>query len=128
MQYISWNCRGLGSNLKEEALKDIVRLYSLEIVLIQETKMEDFVLLRDSKAFWKKCQGKAISARGASGGIATFWDNSKYNLETEESSTHWLFTKLLHKDSGHTVSLFNVYVPVSPAEKKIFLGLLKVLS
>ena len=90
--------------------------------------MEDLALLQASKAFWKKGQGKAVSARGASGGLATFWDNSKYDLEDEESSTHWLFTKLLHKYSGHTVSLFNVYVPVSPSEKKIFLGLLKVLS
>ena len=101
MQYISQNCRGLGNNLKEEALKDIVRLYSPEILLIQETKMEDFVLLQTSKAFWKKGQGKAVSARGASRGIATLWDNSKYDLETEESGTHWLFTKLLHKDFAH---------------------------
>ena len=105
--------------MKEEALKDIVRLYLPEILLIQESKMEDFVLLQASKAFWKKGQGKAVSARGASGGIATFQDNSKYDLKAEESSTHWLFTKLLHKDSGHHVSLFNVYVPVSLAEKRI---------
>ena len=52
-------------------------------------------------------------------GIATFWDNSKYDLEVEERSIHWLFTKFLHKDSGHHVSLFNVYVPVSLAEKII---------
>ena len=81
--------------------------------------MEDLALLEASKAFWKKGQGKAVSARGASGGIATFWDTSKYDLEAEESNIHWLFTKLLHKDSGHHVSLFNVYVPVSPVEKRI---------
>ena len=81
--------------------------------------MEDFVLLQASKAFWKKGQGKEVSIRGASRWIATFWDNSKYDLEAEESSTHWLFTKLLHKYSGHHVSLFNVYVPISLAEKRI---------
>ena len=118
MQYISWNCRGLGNNLKEEALKDIVSLYSPDILLIQETKMEDLALLQASKTYWRKGHGKAVSARGASGGIATFWDTSKYDLEAEESRTHWLFTKLLHKDSGHSVSLFNVYVPVSPAGKR----------
>ena len=118
MHYVSWNCRGLDRNLKE-ALKNIVRLYSLEIILIQETKMEDLALLQASKAFWIKGQGKAVSARGASGGIATFWDNSIYDLEAEYSSTHWLFTKILHKDSGHHVSLFNVYVPISPAKKRI---------
>ena len=80
--------------------------------------MEDLVLLQASKAYWRKGQGKAVSARGASGGIATFWDTSKYDLEAEESNTHWLFTKLLHKESSHLVSLFNVYVLVSPAEKR----------
>ena len=66
MQYISWNYRGLGRNPKEEALKDIVSLYSPDILLIQETKMEDLVLLQASKAYWRKGQGKAVSARGAS--------------------------------------------------------------
>ena len=65
MQYISWNCRGLGSNLKEEALKDIGRLYSPEILLIQKTKMEDLALLQASKAYWKNGQAKVVSARGA---------------------------------------------------------------
>ena len=31
---------------------------------------------------------------------------------------HWVFTKLSHKPSRHTVSLFNLYVPVLHSEKK----------
>ena len=84
--------------------------------------MEDLTLLQASKTYWRKGHGKAVSARGASGGITTFWDTSKYDLEAEESSIHWLFTKLLHKDSSHSISLFNVYVPISPAEKKDLFG------
>eukprot|EP00253_Pinus_taeda_P022199 PITA_22199 len=61
---------------------------------------------------------RAVSARGASGGIASFWDSSKYDLTHEESCHHWIFTQLLHKDSGQQVSMFNLYAPVSPAEKK----------
>ena len=59
-----------------------------------------------------------MSARGASGGIATFWDFEKLKLVEEEGSIHWLFTKPIHKDYGHFVSLFNMYVPVSFVEKK----------
>jgi len=80
MKYVSWNCRRLGSRLKEEVLKDIVRMYSPKILLIQETKLEDLLLLQTSKAFWHKGQGRVISTRGASGGIASFWDSSKYDL------------------------------------------------
>ena len=83
MNYVSWNCRGLGSNLKEEAVKDNVRLYKPKVLLIQETKLEDSVLLQASKVFWKKGQAKAVSSRGASGRIATFWDTSKFELITE---------------------------------------------
>eukprot|EP00253_Pinus_taeda_P004771 PITA_04771 len=119
MKYISWNCRGLGSRLKEEALKDIVRIYSPEILLIQEMKLEDLLLLQCSKVFWQKGHGRAVSARGASGGIATFWNSVIYDLIQEKSSPHWLFTQLLHKDSGQQVSLFNVYAPVMPSKKKI---------
>jgi exonuclease III len=118
MQYVSWNCRGLGSTLKEEAIKDLVRLVRPEVLLIQETKLEEDALLRASNVFWKKGPGRAVSARGASGGLATFWDSAKLDLVEEEGTTHWLFTKLHHKDSGHLVSLFNLYVPVSYAEKK----------
>jgi len=100
MQYVSWNCRGLGSTIKEEAIRDLVREMRPEVLLIQETKMEEDVLLRTSNSFWNKGPGRAVSARGASGGLATFWDSAKLDLVEEEGTSHWLFTKLLHKDSG----------------------------
>jgi hypothetical protein len=81
--------------------------------------MEDLLLLQVSKAFWHKGQGRAASARGASRGIASFWGNSKYDLIHEECCPHWLLTKLLHKESGQQVSMFNLYAPVLPSEKKI---------
>ena len=45
MQYVSWNCRGLGTALKEEAIRDLVRVLRPEVLLIQETKMEEEALL-----------------------------------------------------------------------------------
>eukprot|EP00253_Pinus_taeda_P034931 PITA_34931 len=62
--------------------------------------MEDLPLLQSSKVFWKKGHGRAVSTRGASGGIATFWNSAMYEFIQEKSSPHWLFTQLLHKDSG----------------------------
>jgi exonuclease III len=104
--------------MKEEALRDLVRLEKPEVLLIQETKLEENDLLRISHSFWKKGPGKAVSARGASGGLATFWDSSKLELVEEFGTTHWIFTKLNHKGSDHQVSLFNLYVPVLINEKK----------
>ena len=118
MWYISRNCRGLGSTLKEEAMKDLVRIHIPEILLVQETKMEETATLQAGKKFWKKGPRIGINSRGASGGIATFWDSTLYDLEAEERTLHWVFTKLSHKPSGHTISLFNLYVPVLHSEKK----------
>ena len=118
MRYISWNCRGLGSTPKEEAMKDLVRIHTPEILLVQETKMEESTALRIGKKFWKKGPGIGNNSRGASGGIATFWDSNLYNLEAEERTLHWVFTKLSHKPSGRTVSMFNLYVPIMHSEKK----------
>jgi exonuclease III len=118
MQLVSWNCRGLGSKTKEEALRDLTRLAKPEVLLIQETKLEEEDLLRASNLFWKKGPGRAVSARGASGGLATLWDSSKIDLIEDAATTHWLYTKLLHKGSGHLVSLFNLYVPALINEKK----------
>ena len=72
MKYISWNCRGLGTKLKEKSLKDIIRMEMPEILLIREMKLEENDLLQESKTFWKKGKGKTVSTRGASGGIDTF--------------------------------------------------------
>ena len=80
--------------------------------------MEEAVVLQAGKKFWKKGPGMANNSRGVSGGIATFWDANLSHLEAEARELHWVFTKLIHKASGNSVSLFNLYAPVLQAEKK----------
>ena len=70
MKVLSWNCRGLGSKAKEEAIKDLIRISQPDILPIQKTKMEKEAFLQVSGNFWKK-GGLAVSSRGASGGIGT---------------------------------------------------------
>ena len=110
MKVLSWNCRGLGSKAKEEAMKDLIRLSQPDIVLIQETKMEKEAFLQVSRKFWNKGGGLAISSRGASGGIGMLWDIKKYELIESKQSLHWILTKLLHKHSNTHVSLFNISI------------------
>ena len=71
MKVISWNCRGLGSKGKEEAMLDLISLHQPDILLIQETKLEETAFLQISKKFWKKNGTAALSSRGASRGIGT---------------------------------------------------------
>jgi exonuclease III len=80
MKVISWNCRGLGSKTKEEAMRALIKTENPDILLIQETKLEENLFLQSSKRFWKKGGINATSARGASGGLGTLWNDSKYKM------------------------------------------------
>eukprot|EP00253_Pinus_taeda_P004055 PITA_04055 len=73
---------------------------------------------RGKKKLWSKCEVKSISARGASGRLATLWNASKFSLISESLNTHWLLLKLQHLESKEIISLFNVYIPVNDVEKK----------
>jgi exonuclease III len=57
MKLSSWNCRGFNNKIKEEALKDIIRTSKIEILILQETKMEEKNFLNRTKAIWKFSQG-----------------------------------------------------------------------
>ena len=71
MQLTSWNCRGLGNPKKAEDVKDLLRMESTEILLLQETKIDQDTLLVLSKTKWKLNNGIVVSARGTCGGLTT---------------------------------------------------------
>ena len=63
MKIVSWNCRGLGNSTKIEEVKDLMKMEPIDILMLQETKIEGEALLEISKNKWQKNAGKAISAR-----------------------------------------------------------------
>ena len=93
MKAISWNYRGLDSKGKEEAMLDLISLHQPDILLIQETKMEEAAFLQVSKKIWKKKGSTALSSRGASEGIGTVWDDRKYEAVAIKNRNHWLLTE-----------------------------------
>ena len=80
--------------------------------------MEEDVFLQISMKFSKKRGKAAISSRGASGGIGTLWDDTKYEAVDIKYNTSWILTQLRHKDSNILVRIYNIYAPNSYAEKK----------
>jgi exonuclease III len=88
MKVVSWNCRGMGSKVKEEAIRSLLMIETPNIFLIQETKMEDKDFLQINKKFRNRGGGQAVSAQGASGGLGTLWNISKYLLVTEILNSH----------------------------------------
>ena len=118
MQYVSWNCRGLGNTNKVQAVKDLLKMAPAEILLLQETKIGEDALLLLSKNNWNFSMGKAVSARGTCGGLATLWNEKNFILTNFYVTQHWIFTELLHINSKISTSLFNLYVPVNYYEKQ----------
>ena len=81
-------------------MKDLIRTACLDILLIQETKMEEACFLQSTPYFWKFSESLAVSARGASGGLGTLWRKDAFDLISSISYTHRILSILLHKDSG----------------------------
>ena len=81
MQIVSWNYKGLGNPTKAEVFKDHMRMAPSEIILLQETNIEEEALLLLSKSKWKLTAGKVVSARGSCGGLATLWCEDNFQLK-----------------------------------------------
>lgn len=118
MKVVSWNCRGMGSKVKEESMRSLIRTETPDILLVQETKLEDIVFLQASKKLWFKSEAREISTRGTSGGIGTLWNASKFAVIFEAINTHQLLLKMQNLDTNGIFCLFNVYSPVNVREKK----------
>ena len=96
---------------------DLITIHQPNILLIQETKLEETAFLQTSKKFWKKKGATALSSRGASGGIGTLWDERKFEAMAIKNNTHWILTVLKQKDTNSLVSIINIYAPNSYGEK-----------
>ena len=104
--------------MKMEDVKDLIRMASPSIPLLQETKIEEECLLSLSKKKWKTNFGKVVSARGTASGIATLWPQNLFSLLSSHATQHWIFIEIHNSISKTTLSLFNLYVPVNYHEER----------
>ena len=118
MLLTSCNSRGLGHSSKAEAVKNLMKLDHFDLLLLQETKIEEDALLLISKNKWNMASGKAVNARGSCGGLATLWCKDNFQLINEYVTQYWIFSKIFHNNSKITFSLFNLYVPINYGRKK----------
>ena len=107
----------MGNPIKAEVVKDLMRMVSSDILLLQETKIDEESLLLLSKSKWKMSAGKANNTRGTSWGLATPWCEGNFHLKNWFVTQHWIFTELFHIPSQISIALFNLYVPVNFLEK-----------
>ena len=92
MLLVPWNCRGLGNPLKANVVNDLLRMVPSDILLLQETKVEEEVLLLLSKNKWKLNFGKEVNVRGTRGGLASLWCEEKFHLKKFFATQQWIFS------------------------------------
>lgn len=80
--------------MKAATVKDIMKIETLEILMLQETKIEGEALLGLSRMNWKTKAGMAVSARGTSGGLAMVWMEELFQLENSFKTQHWIYIEL----------------------------------
>jgi hypothetical protein len=54
MNILTWNCKGMGSKTKEEAIRDQIKVEKLYALLIQETNLREEEATSVGKKLWKK--------------------------------------------------------------------------
>ncbi|CAM8982331.1 unnamed protein product [Rhodiola kirilowii] len=103
MKVLAWNCRGLGSPTAVRALKEVIKASNPSVVGLLESKCGsrrcEYVRI---KLGFDCCF--VVPARGRSGGLALFWNNSTDVSVVSYSGFHIDFI-LSHRGSMH-VTLF----------------------
>ena len=84
MIILTWNVRGLGSSCKHREVRNIVRRYKCDFLILCKTKLDSFSLpLLRSIGGGRLNQSEFLPSQGAAGGILIDWDaafSSKFDI------------------------------------------------
>jgi exonuclease III len=118
MKLVSWNCRGLGSKDKKEAMGKLIRVEKPQILLIQETKLKEHeASSRNATNLEEKKRSSNKCKRGFRGNLHSL---EPINLSVgKQLSRH---SALDHGQIGPSFTgmfyhILNVYIPNNYWEK-----------
>lgn len=121
MKIASWNVRGLGGVSRRMVVKELIRRQKLQIVMLQETKLNE-VSDATVKQIWGKRDVKwaAVDATGSAGGLLTLWGPCSISVITSWEEEFSL--SLLVEDMGNNSRwlLTSVYGPNDNQRRKDF--------
>ncbi len=128
-QVCCWNVRGLNDRGKRAMVKSVVSRFRTSILCLQESKVSEV-----SRSFLNSFVGRLfnkchfISANGASGGVVTCWNADDFSCLEVLVRVFSLTLRLVHRASGLSFFVTNVYGPRGWEGKAAFcseLGALK---
>lgn len=66
----------------------------------------------------KQYKGCVCESRGASGGIASLWNQNTWSITTETTNQHWIKTVLESTSNNQQIVIYNVYAPNDYRDKE----------
>ncbi|XP_039068387.1 uncharacterized protein LOC120214603 [Hibiscus syriacus] len=118
MKILSWNIRGMGSDVKISELRRIIRVNRIEVVVIQETKKDDFSDLEIGRIWFDdEFDFRFSKAVGRAGDIITVWDKSRFQLEDSFIQSRLILIRGKCTLDLSIYSLVNVYAPCDSSEQ-----------
>ncbi|XP_057850256.2 uncharacterized protein LOC131060857 [Cryptomeria japonica] len=108
MRITSWNVRGLSAPDKRCLVKRTLAKLEADIVILQETKLNDEKALE----FMKYCSswnGYFQTARGSAGGLGIMWNPSNVSVAPIISNEFWMACSISGIGTNLCFPLFNIY-------------------
>ncbi|CAN0875281.1 LINE-1 retrotransposable element ORF2 protein [Linum grandiflorum] len=109
---LSWNVRGINSDRKRYRIKKWISKWKTQIICLQETKVPAL-----SPSYWAFISSfysfdfAGIDSDGASGGLVTIWNSSKFRKRSEVVGLFSTGVILEGVDSSFLCGIINVYGP-----------------
>lgn len=122
MKILSWNVRGLNAPNKQRVIKRRLLLVSADLILLQETKLEDKLAVAFGNGISSLFQASLqtiVASKGAFEGLMIIWKPSQIKVEGIASSRDWILAKITHLQSNTSFFIINIYGPMSPHKKRL---------
>lgn len=130
IQLLSWNCRGINSDISRRHLKEILRIKQCQVLCLQETKCDSWSpILKDSIWDLRLHDWITVDSIGLSGGLALSWDNSEIQVTDHGSHQHFIWIRGHHKSNVNlSFVCVNVYMPHKSSQRKLIWNQLSCLG
>lgn len=117
MKFMSFNTRGLGSNVKRTVIKKLALKEEIDFLMLQETKITQFDnSIRRSVWLSDQFNEAHTDAQGRSGGLLAIWDSNKFSVSEESiSRPNFILTTGSWVASVISCTFVNVYAPSGEA-------------
>ena len=118
MKLVSWNIRGLSSGLKEKIVKSFVESHRVDMILLQESKLNSCNYGRVQRLWaaddfdweWQPAVGNA-------GGLLMIWDTKAFKKEMSVVKDRFIMVKGKWLVEEFNCIVVNVYAPCGLEEK-----------